>query len=89
MTNVWLHYLLSLTHDADHLGIKFIIAHGQMEIENLMDIKYCLKNIKPDKWAKELKIALAQSHNTLQPLYSAETLQLDTLDQCVDALTEA
>jgi len=79
----------SFAHDADHLGIKFVIAHGQTEIENLMDIKYCLKDVKPDDWTKELETALAQSLNTLQPLYSAETLQPDTLDQCVDAITEA
>ena len=79
----------SFAHDADHLGIKFVIAHGQTEIENPMDIKYCLKDVKPDNWTKELETALAQSLNTLQPLYSAETLQPDTLDQCVDAITEA
>ena len=79
----------SLAHDADHLGIKFIIAHSLEEIENPMDIKYCLKDIKPDEWTKELENALARSHTILQPLYLAETLQQDTLDQCADAITEA
>jgi len=79
----------SLAHNADHLGIKFIITHSLEEIENPMDIKYHLKDVKLYEWSKELENTLARYHTILQPLYSAETLQQDTLDQCADAITEA
>ena len=78
-----------LAHDADHLGIKFLIAHAQVEIKNPMDIKYCLKDVKPDEWTRKLENAIAKSHTTFQPLFTPGTLHPNTLDQCADALTSA
>jgi len=78
----------SLAHDADHLGIKSLIAHGQTEIDNPLDIKYCLKDIKLDEWTKELEKAIHKSQETLRPLLSPDPLTPHTLDQCADALTD-
>jgi len=78
-----------LTHDVDHLGIKFLIAHSQTEIDNPLDIKYCLKDVKLEEWTKELEIAINKSQDTLQPLMSPDPLPPQTIDQCADALTEA
>lgn len=78
-----------IAHDADHLGIKFLIAHGQTEVENPMDIKYCLKDIKVDEWIKELEEAINGSAEDLQSLLSPEPLQTNTLDKCADTLTAA
>ena len=54
-----------------------------------MDIKYCLKHVKPANWTKELESAIAKSHTTLQRLYTPGVLQTDILDQCAEALTSA
>ena len=54
-----------------------------------MDIKYCLKDVKPANWTKELESAIAKSHTTLQHLYTPGVLQTDILDQCAEALTSA
>ena len=78
-----------LAHDSDHLGIKFIISHAQAEIDNPMDIKYCLKDVKPADWIKELESAIAKAHTTLQHLYTPRVLQPDILDQCAEALMSA
>jgi len=51
----------SIAHNADHLGIKFMITHGQTEIENPLDIKCCLKDVKVDEWTKELESAIIKS----------------------------
>jgi len=78
-----------LAHDTDYLGIKFLIAHGQMEINNLLDIKYCLKDVKLDEWTKELEKAIIKSQETLQPLLSPDPLPPHNLNQSADALTDA
>ena len=77
-----------LAHDTNHLGTKFLIAHGQTESNNPLDIKYCLKDIKLDEWTKELESTIIKSQDTLQPLSSPDPLP-PHLDQCADALTEA
>jgi len=78
-----------IAHDADHLGIKFLIAHGQVEIENPMDTKYCLKDVKLDEWTKEFENAIQGSEEELQPLLHPEPLTPNTLDRCADALKTA
>ena len=78
-----------LAHDADHLGIKFLIDHGQTEINNPLDIKYCLKEVKPDEWIQELENAINRLKVDLQPLLLPGPLHPTTLDKCADTLTEA
>jgi len=79
----------SIAHDTDHLGIKFMITHGQTEIENPLDIKCCLKDVKVDEWTKELESAIIKSKDDLQPLLTPDQLNPNTLDKCADALTAA
>jgi len=78
-----------LAHNSDHLGIKFVITPAQAEINNPLDIKYCLKDVKPAEWTKEMEKAIDKSHATFQPLFMQGTLSPNTLDQCADALTSA
>ena len=81
-----------LALDSDHNAIKFIIDQLSQEIENPLDIKFNLRNVKAEDWIKVMEEEL-EAHR--EPLYALRNSpypnhkQLDTYAETLSNIFQA